>query len=221
VLQFPTTSFTYFADNTPDWRLARAAARGLNRPMSGRWREWVGDRARAWSEGWATLLWREDLAGYRGRAWHERFRLDIAIIARALRGGGFWRAALLGVAVGLAAQILAWEYDLRGPRRDALQSLPVLLVAPWVARGRRRILGEMLGESPGGSAAGTETGVTDCRAPPLHSAAVGATERWRWRRFSKWRHARPDASASGGSISRWWWRCSRCWPRSRSRASRT
>ncbi|GMW08238.1 MAG: hypothetical protein QY320_00360 [Gammaproteobacteria bacterium] len=171
---------------------------------------------RYWAGGWRALSGRDEIAGYRALPWHERLRHDAATAAAALLDGGFWKAALVFAAATLAAQILVWTLDLRGAARDAVQCLPVLIITPWVAAGRRRRLERRLAAP----AAAIEEPVTVHDLPTLHSAASQTTEQRRWRRFSTTRQARDEASGSGGSMSCWWWPASACWRRWRCRASK-
>ena len=93
-----------------------------------------------WCSGWAELAHHSEVAGYCDSGPLVRLRLNVACVAAAAVSPGFWRACLWCLVLGLAAQIVIWTLDLRTWQRDALQCLPVLLAAPWVAGARRRWL---------------------------------------------------------------------------------
>ncbi len=98
------------------------------------------EQVRCWWSGWSDLARRGEIAGYDPLGLPARLWLDACCVAAAPLSRGFWRAVLLCMAVGLAAQLVIWELDLRGWPRDALQCLAPLLAAPWVAAARRRYL---------------------------------------------------------------------------------
>jgi len=100
-------------------------------------------RVRHWGSGWGALAHHDDVPGYRAKGALARLALEFTMIGRALRTRGMWGAVLVCIALGLGAQILCWQLDLRTWRRDGLLCLPVLLVAPWAAAGRRRHLAHM------------------------------------------------------------------------------
>lgn len=104
------------------------------------------ERVRHWASGWAALARHDAAPGHRPQGWPRRLALECAVIWRALRARGTWGAVLAGAAFGLAMQVIVWQLDLRTWRRDGLLCLPVLLVAPWVAAGRRRHLAHLLSE---------------------------------------------------------------------------
>lgn len=134
----------------------------------------------SWAGGWVELTRHDALPAYRARTRLARLRLDFSVLAAALRAPGTWYAALLFTAAALAVQIVAWELDLIGWRRDGMLCLPVLLVAPWVAAGRRRLL-EQLVERP---LAHDEVAmpVTAPQPSPRQSLRVAWRELRRWRR---------------------------------------
>lgn len=99
---------------------------------------------RIWLEGWAALLWRDDIDGYRQLRFYQRFALDCRALRRGLFTRGLWRAAFLFAVAATLMQIWIWRHDLRGPARDALYLVPTALIAPLAARGRRRQLNAIL-----------------------------------------------------------------------------
>ncbi|MCC7257008.1 MAG: hypothetical protein IT486_01400 [Gammaproteobacteria bacterium] len=143
-----------------------------------------------WLAGWADLARHRDVSGYRERSRLARLRLDLLCIVAACRRGSTWRAVLWSLALGLAAQILCWRHDLRGPVREILQCLPVLLVAPWVAAGRRRFL----------EARASETAFTEPAADRRESAAVGDLGHATWN-DGRTRARHVTGRAAAGSIS--------------------
>lgn len=151
--------------------------------------------------------------------WH-RLRLDFAVTADGLRTRAFWRGAFIVLAALSTAQIIVWDRDLRGWQRDGLQCLPLLLVVPWIAAGRRRLTARRLDALPGQAA----NDVTVPRSRPLHSdpgALGGAAERRRWfmTRTARWH--RQAGPVSAGWISCSLSRVSACWQRWRCRGSGT
>jgi hypothetical protein len=56
--------------------------------------------------------------------------LNVMMLRAALRTRGFWRGAFAVLAAAMAAQIVVWELDLGGWRRDGLLCLPIL--SGWV-----------------------------------------------------------------------------------------
>jgi hypothetical protein len=166
-----------------------------------------------WWAGWVELALHDAVAGYAALGPLQRLRAELAVAGAALRSGGFWRVTLWCAALALAAQILAWQHDLRGWRRDGLRSLPVAIAAPWVAAGRRRRLEQRLAEPL--------NCVTD-RAPEApHSRPGNVRERRRWRNPLRPLHRPPAGHAPAGWISCWRSRFSARWPPWRSPASRT
>lgn len=155
------------------------------------------------------------MRGYAVRGRLARLGLDIAALGAALTCGGTGFAALVALATGLAGLVLAWELDLAGWQRDALLCLPVVLVAPWVAAGRRRRLEALL-------AAGAllpATAVTDGARAPGDSPALGQAEPgWPWQRMRR----RATQDRASAPRRRWWpWPAWRCWQRWRSRGNAT
>ena len=169
---------------------------------------------RRWCAGWIELTRHGEPVGYHERGWLARLRLDAGWVAAALANPGFWGAGLVCVALGLAAQILVWRFDLGGWRRDGLQCLPALLAAPWVAGARRRYLEARFVATPCQAA----TAITDQCADPLHSAAVVAAERERWCSLQAawWTRAGPPRA---GWLSSWRWPAWARWRSWRCRAS--
>lgn len=111
---------------------------------------------RAWRAGWAQLARRDSPPAYAAAGRVARLAMDLAVVRRALGDGGTWFALLACIAAGLAAQVLCWALDLHGWQRDAVLVLPAVLVAPWVAAGRRRHLAAVAGER--GVAGGARVG---------------------------------------------------------------
>lgn len=168
-----------------------------------------------WLSGWAELARRDAVPGYAVRGRLARLGLDIAALGAALTCGGTGFAALVALATGLGGLVLAWELDLAGWQRDALLCLPVVLVAPWVAAGRRRRLEALL-------AAGAllpATAVTDGARAPGDSPALGQAEPgWPWQRMRR----RATQDRASAPRRRWWpWPAWRCWQRWRSRGNAT
>lgn len=97
-----------------------------------------------WLAGWIELARHDAVPGYAGHSRLARLRLDLAALGAALLAPGTWFALLLAVAVQLGASLVVWQFDFAGWQRDALLCLPAVLVAPWVAAGRRRHLGRLL-----------------------------------------------------------------------------
>jgi hypothetical protein len=102
-----------------------------------------------WRAGWRDLVGHRDVRGYRDLPAWRRSRLDQRAAWRAARTRGFWRALFLLAALATLARIAAWEFDLEGWRREALAVAPALVVAPWMARGRRRHLRVLLARQRG------------------------------------------------------------------------
>lgn len=96
--------------------------------------------SRRWRAGWTALLDHRDVPGYRDLCWCTRAWLDHRAAWGALATRGFWRIAFCTAASVTFAQILIWQHDLSGWQRDLLYSLPAVMAAPWMARGRRRQL---------------------------------------------------------------------------------
>jgi len=178
-----------------------------------------------WLSGWVELTRHDAVPGYAGRGRRARLALDLAALAVALGSGGTWFAGLLALAAGLAALLLAWDLDLTGWQRDAVLCLPAVLVAPWVAGGRRRHIGELLARH--GTAPATT--VTDAAGALRHSPGCSTTtQEGQWQQTAK---ASTPASTPGsapastpGSVAappRRWWRLPAlpCWRRLRFPAS--
>jgi hypothetical protein len=189
------------------WTPAAAARSDDAMGMASRWRRW--------RRGWGALARHAAPRGYAQLGVIARLGLDLRVLAAAPRTAGFWRAAWLALAAGLIAQILCWRHDLHGIARDAVQVLPVALLAPWVAAARRRALARRLRGRNGVPA----KAVTDAAAPPLHSAQRIPVERRPWSRRRTVRAARANPVAAG-STSRSPSAASRWWRRLRFRASR-
>jgi len=170
-----------------------------------------------WLSGWVELTRHDAVPGYAGRSRRARLALDLAALAAALGSGGTWFAGLLALASGLAALLLAWDLDLTGWQRDAVLCLPAVLLAPWVAGGRRRHIGELLARH--GTAPATT--VTDAAGALRHSPGCStSTQEGQWQQTAK---ASAPASTPGSVAARprRWWRLPAlpCWRRSRSPAS--
>lgn len=105
----------------------------------------IREFCRRWAGGWRDLIRHDGVQAYRALGLCQRLRADLSVMADALGSPRFWVGALWLAAGVLGAEILIFEHDLTGWRRDALQCLPVLLAAPRVAAGRRRLLERRLG----------------------------------------------------------------------------
>ena len=70
--------------------------------------------------------------------------LDLRVIVHALRTGGFWKAVLIVVALAIAIETVALELDMRDWRVDFARMALFLIIAPWIAGGRKRHLRYLL-----------------------------------------------------------------------------
>jgi len=102
---------------------------------------------RTWLIGWRDLFRYGSVAGYAGRGWLARKRLDHAALWTLLQSRGFRCAAWSLVAVQLLVLSLAWQWDLDGWHRDLLRAAPALLVLPWVATARKVAIESLLRNS--------------------------------------------------------------------------
>jgi len=98
-----------------------------------------------WLAGWIELTRHDAVPGYASQGFPSRLALDLRALGAALCTPGTWFALLLALASLLGSVIITWRFDLSGWSRDALSCLPAVLVAPWVAAGRRRHLERLLG----------------------------------------------------------------------------
>lgn len=168
-----------------------------------------------WQSGWADLARHRDVPGCADAGRWRRLVIDLRFVASAPARAGSWRAALWCVALALAALAVTWTLGLDGWQRDALQCLPVLLAAPWVAAARRRFHQAC---APAPAAAQAESGITDPATGPFHSSAIVAAERGAWNRVQTMR--RRAGRAWAGWTSSWPWPASARWRPWRCRASR-
>ena len=98
-------------------------------------------------DGYRTFVNYADVDGYRELDFRQRKLLDLQVVLRGTWTGGFWKAALIVLALMLATEILCMHLDLRDWRADLLRCGPFLLIAPWIARARRRQLRLLLRRS--------------------------------------------------------------------------
>lgn len=91
-------------------------------------------------DGYRAFVNYADIDGYRELGFRQRKLLDLQVVLRGTRTGGFWKAVLIVLALMLATEILCMHLDLRDWRADLLRCGPFLLIAPWIARARRRQL---------------------------------------------------------------------------------
>jgi hypothetical protein len=177
--------------------------------IHGRWRDWA--------HGWRDLAHHDDVGDYRELCWRQRLAGELAVVRDAAHSASAWGTLLVGIALALAAQILAWELDLRGWQRDGLLCLPVLLVAPWVGAGRRRRLERHLAHR----AAKPLNRVTDRLRLPIQSDAGNTRGRGRWLTTPITGRGSVNDRASAGSTSCWRSRASALWRRWRCRGNRS
>ena len=98
----------------------------------------------AWLAAARELVGYDDVPGYRELSWWQRKKLNHLVLWRGICSEGFWRALFIVVALGLAALIICWRWDLTGWQRDILRSCPPLIALPWLAAARKRYLRALL-----------------------------------------------------------------------------
>jgi hypothetical protein len=85
-----------------------------------------------------------DVPGYMLLPWYTRLQLDLrALVQFMFSGEGLRLAAYLAIWM-LAAQLLIWTRDLRGPAAAAPGMLAAVWVWPWLASARRRRIAAIL-----------------------------------------------------------------------------
>lgn len=99
---------------------------------------------RNWIRAWGRVPKYRDIPGYRRMSWTARKKLDCRAVCLAVRTGDFWRAVFIVLAGVLLANILGWQFDLTGWRRDLIRCLPVVMAAPGTATLRRRLIVQLL-----------------------------------------------------------------------------
>ena len=85
-----------------------------------------------------------DVPGYAQLPWYTRLQLDLrALVQFLFSGEGLRLSAYLAIWL-LAAQLLIWTHDLRGPAAAAPGMLAAVWVWPWLASARRRRIAKLL-----------------------------------------------------------------------------
>ena len=85
-----------------------------------------------------------EIEGYSGLPFWRRKALDLRVIVIALSTGGFWKAVLIVTALALAIETVALKLDLRDWRLELARMSLFLIIAPWIAGGRKRHLRVLL-----------------------------------------------------------------------------
>ena len=81
-----------------------------------------------------------EIEGYSDLPFWGRKALDFRVIVIAFGTGGFWKAVLIVVALALAIETMALKLDWRDWRLEFARMSPFLVIAPWIAGGRKRHL---------------------------------------------------------------------------------
>ena len=90
------------------------------------------------------FLYRGNVPGYASLPWHTRCKLNIHALAWFLRSAEFLHLATCLLIWMLAAQILIWTHDLRGPAAAAPGMLAAVWGWPWLGSARRRRIDALL-----------------------------------------------------------------------------
>ncbi len=85
-----------------------------------------------------------EIEGYSDLPFWRRKALDFRIIVIALGTGGFWKAVLIVAALALVIETVALKLDLRDWRLEFARMSLFLIIAPWIAGGRKRYLRVLL-----------------------------------------------------------------------------
>ena len=75
--------------------------------------------------------------------WHRK-TLDLRVIGIAIGTGGFWKGVLFIAVLALAIETAALRLDVRDWPLDFARMSLFLLIAPWIAGGRKRHLRALL-----------------------------------------------------------------------------
>ena len=97
-----------------------------------------------WLTGWREILEHDCVPGYRERARHQRLLLELRVLGHAFRTRGFWRLFVWYHVLCLAAMTGCWCWDLSGLRAALLQFMPGVVIFPWIANGRKRLMRHLL-----------------------------------------------------------------------------
>ena len=81
-----------------------------------------------------------EIEGYTDLPFWHRKTFDLRVIVIAFGTGGFWKAVLMVVALAMAIETAALQLDLRDWRLEFARMLLFLIIAPWIAGGRKRHL---------------------------------------------------------------------------------
>ncbi len=85
-----------------------------------------------------------EIEGYSDLPFWQRKMLDLRVIVTALGTGDFWKAMLIVAALALAIETVALKLDVRDWRLEFARMSLFLLIAPWIAGGRKRHLRMLL-----------------------------------------------------------------------------